>query len=154
MDRRGIDVAFLSRFPVLSADLHSIYFSTARRSRIGDKRPILEAKFRLPSGGYITGFNVHFPASYHPTDMRESAFATLNASVENCPRIVQFLKRETLIPLELKIATMQYWRNGSDRTGVSHMICALDVLGLIFIPHNMSGNFLTCSCGAVTKIGS
>ena len=86
MDRRGIDVAFLSSLPVLSAELHSIHFLTAQRSRTGDTRPILEAKFGLPSGGCITGFNVHFPAPYHPTKMRESAFATLNTVVEKLPK--------------------------------------------------------------------
>ena len=65
-DRRGIDVAFLSRLPMLSVELHSIDFPHSQRSRIGDTRPILEAKFRLPSEGYITGFNVNFPAQYHP----------------------------------------------------------------------------------------
>ena len=85
-DRRGIDVAFLSRLPMLSVELHSIDFPHSQRSRIGDTRPILEARFRLPSGGYITGFNVHFPAPYHPTKMRESAFATLNAIVEKLPK--------------------------------------------------------------------
>ena len=85
-DIRGIDVAFLSRFPVRDAKLHEIRFPEAVKRRVGDTRPILEATFELPGGEMITGYSVHFPAPFHPTVMRESAYETLNALLAGLPR--------------------------------------------------------------------
>ena len=45
---------------------------------MGDTRPILEA-FVLDDGSLLTGYAVHFPAPFHPTVMRESAYRKLNA---------------------------------------------------------------------------
>ena len=78
-DTRGIDVAFLSRLPqVGDAALHPMSFSGADRNRAGDTRGILEATFELPDGSLLTGYSVHFPAPYHPTDMRVRAYEALN----------------------------------------------------------------------------
>lgn len=84
-DRRGIDVAFLSKLAVLGARLHEIDFPEAQRRRVGDTRPILEATFALPDGEPLTGYAVHFPAPFHPTVMRESAYKTLNALLDALP---------------------------------------------------------------------
>ncbi len=84
-DVRGIDVAFLSKFPVLDASLHGIQFSAADKRRVGDTRPILQATFALPNEERLTGFAVHFPAPFHPTSMRESAYETLNALLARLP---------------------------------------------------------------------
>ena len=84
-DSRGIDVAFLSRFPVLEVRLHNIQFVEAVRSRVGDTRPILQASFELPDGTRLTGFAVHFPAPFHPTVMRENAYSTLNGLLQEIP---------------------------------------------------------------------
>ena len=85
-DKRGIDVAFLSKFPATDATLHPITFPTALKARAGDTRPILEATFQLPSGLSLTGFSVHFPAPYHPTEMREVAYTRLNTLVASLPK--------------------------------------------------------------------
>ena len=45
--------------------------------RQGDTRGVLQATFELPDGGLLTGFAVHFPAPFHPTAMRERAYAHL-----------------------------------------------------------------------------
>ena len=34
--------------------------------------------FELPDGSVLTGFSVHFPAPFHPTEMREVAYRRLN----------------------------------------------------------------------------
>ena len=84
-DRRGIDVAFLSKLTVIEAKLHPIIFPKSLKGRVGDTRPLLEATFELPNGEKLTGFSVHFPAPYHPTEMREVAYTTLNSIVESLP---------------------------------------------------------------------
>ena len=78
-DLRGIDVAFLSRLP-LAADpvLHPFDASTFP-DREDDTRGVLEATFELPDGSRLTGFSVHFPAPFHPIEMREIAYDHLNA---------------------------------------------------------------------------
>ena len=84
-DRRGIDVAFLAKHPAVGAKLHEIKFPKSLKKRVGDTRPILEVTFKLPTGDLLTGFSVHFPAPYHPTEMRESAYTTLNKIVGDLP---------------------------------------------------------------------
>ncbi len=79
-DKRGIDVAFLSRLRLAGpAKLHKPEFPGVERARIDDTRGILEATFVLPDESLLTGFAVHFPAPFHPTRMREMAYEHLNA---------------------------------------------------------------------------
>lgn len=78
-DLRGIDVAFLSKLPVIGApELHPLRFPD-HPEREGDTRGVLEATFELPDGGKLTGYAVHFPAPFHPTEMRIVAYQHLNA---------------------------------------------------------------------------
>ena len=85
-DRRGIDVAFLSRLPLVGKPkLHKIPFEGFSRSEIDDTRGILEATFRLPDGALMTGFAVHFPAPFHPYAMREQAYEFLNLLKDDLP---------------------------------------------------------------------
>lgn len=79
-DLRGIDVAFLSRLPLAREPvLHKLRFPGFAAQRVADTRGILEATFRLPDGNLLTGFAVHFPAPFHPREMRLQAFAQLEA---------------------------------------------------------------------------
>lgn len=76
-DLRGIDVAFLSRLPLAKpAQLHALRFDD-HPEREKDTRGVLEATFRLPDGSLLTGFAVHFPAPFHPTEMRIAAYRHL-----------------------------------------------------------------------------
>jgi endonuclease/exonuclease/phosphatase family metal-dependent hydrolase len=85
-DARGIDVAFLSRLPLNGVpQLHDIRFEESFRERGGDTRGILQADFFLPDGSLLTGFSVHFPAPYHPTEMRVAAYGTLNNLLADLP---------------------------------------------------------------------
>lgn len=86
-DTRGIDVAFLSRLPLASEpQLHDIEFDESFAERGGDTRGILQADFQLPDGSILTGFSVHFPAPYHPTEMRVAAYSTLNNLLAELPQ--------------------------------------------------------------------
>jgi endonuclease/exonuclease/phosphatase family metal-dependent hydrolase len=77
-DERGIDVGFLSRLPQTEAPvLHPLKFPDHPGAQ-GDTRGILEATFMLPDGSELTGFAVHFPAPFHPTDMRVRAYQALD----------------------------------------------------------------------------
>ncbi|GMR17226.1 MAG: endonuclease [Gammaproteobacteria bacterium] len=78
-DDRGIDVAFLSKLALAApATLHRIEFAGEYAARAGDTRGILEATFVLPDGTPLTGYAVHFPAPFHPTEMRVAAYRRLN----------------------------------------------------------------------------
>ena len=84
-DRRGIDVAFLTRLPVVGEPvLHPVEFPD-HPDRQPDTRGILEATFELPGGGLVTGFAVHFPAPFHPIEMREEAYDALNRLRQELP---------------------------------------------------------------------
>ncbi|MEL7451407.1 MAG: endonuclease/exonuclease/phosphatase family protein, partial [Pseudomonadota bacterium] len=84
-DVRGIDVAFLSRLPLAGEPmLHDVSVGEFRE-REGDTRGILQATFTLPDGRSLTGFAVHFPAPYHPIEMRELAYDRLNQLRANVP---------------------------------------------------------------------
>lgn len=78
-DIRGIDVAFLSRLPLAGKPrLHAFPQHGIDDKRHGDTRGILEATFTLPGGALLTGYAVHFPAPFHPTEMRVAAYQQLN----------------------------------------------------------------------------
>jgi endonuclease/exonuclease/phosphatase family metal-dependent hydrolase len=78
-DTRGIDVAFLARYPLAGEpELHPFDVPDFP-DRAGDTRGVLQADFTLPDGSVLTGFAVHFPAPYHPTPMRIAAYEHLNA---------------------------------------------------------------------------
>jgi endonuclease/exonuclease/phosphatase family metal-dependent hydrolase len=79
-DIRGIDVAFLTRLPISAAPtLHALNLPANFADRAGDTRGLLQATFELPDGSLLTGFSVHFPAPFHPTEMRVFAYEHLNA---------------------------------------------------------------------------
>jgi endonuclease/exonuclease/phosphatase family metal-dependent hydrolase len=85
-DIRGIDVALLSKLPLADEPiLHEIVFDDEFASRVGDTRGILQADFVLPGGSILTGYAVHFPAPFHPTKMRETAYKRLNQLKEALP---------------------------------------------------------------------
>ena len=84
-DNRGIDVGFLSRLPIVGDPiLHAVSFPDFPE-REGDTRGFLEATFELPNGELLTGYSVHFPAPFHPTAMRETAYEQLNALLAELP---------------------------------------------------------------------
>jgi len=78
-DLRGVDVAFLTRLELAGAPtLHVTDFGDAPEERVADTRGILQTDFVLPDGSLLTGYSVHFPAPFHPTEMREAAYRHLD----------------------------------------------------------------------------
>ncbi len=84
-DIRGIDVAFLSRLPLVSDPILHAFDASAFPDRANDTRGVLQATFELPDGGLLTGFSVHFPAPFHPIEMREIAYDHLNTLRSRVP---------------------------------------------------------------------
>ncbi len=77
-DDRGIDVAFLTRLPLAGEPvLHPLDLPADYVEREGDTRGLIEATFVLPDGALLTGYSVHFPAPFHPTEMRVRAYEHL-----------------------------------------------------------------------------
>ena len=75
-DARGIDVAFLSKFPLARAPVLHPFDVPDYPERAGDTRGVLQADFLLPDGSVLTGFAVHFPAPYHRCGIRAPECAT------------------------------------------------------------------------------
>jgi endonuclease/exonuclease/phosphatase family metal-dependent hydrolase len=84
-DVRGIDVAILSKFPLLGeAELHPLDLP-GFPERAGDTRGVLQATFVLPDESLLTAFAVHFPAPFHPTQMRVEAYQHLESLLSALP---------------------------------------------------------------------
>ena len=84
-DARGIDVAFLSKLPLAEPPvLHPLSLRNFSE-RAGDTRGVLQATFTLPDGSRLTGFSVHFPAPYHPLEMRIAAYEHLADLLDELP---------------------------------------------------------------------
>ncbi len=84
-DLRGIDVAFLSKFPLAEPPiLHPLNLPNFPVRR-GDTRGVLQATFVLPDGSYLTGFSVHFPAPFLPIEMRVLAYEHLAYLLDDLP---------------------------------------------------------------------
>ena len=76
-DTRGIDVAFLSKLPLAAEPILHPLLVPEFPDRQGDTRGVLQADFAMPDGSVLTGFSVHFPAPFHPTEMRIAAYEHL-----------------------------------------------------------------------------
>jgi len=84
-DVRGIDVAILSKFPLADEpQLHPLVLPEFP-DRAGDTRGVLQATFMLPDKSLLTAFSVHFPAPYHPTQMRIAAYQHLASLLAALP---------------------------------------------------------------------
>jgi len=77
-DIRGVDTAFLSKLPLFGPTVMHPLVLDEYPDRVGDTRGLLEATFELPDGSLLTGFSVHFPAPFHPTELRVLAYEHLN----------------------------------------------------------------------------
>ena len=84
-DRRGIDVAFLSRLPLVASPVLHAFDASDFTERQTDTRGVLEATFELPDGSRLTALSAHFPAPFHPIEMRELAYEHLNSIRSNIP---------------------------------------------------------------------
>ena len=86
-DKRGIDVAVMSRLKQhKKAQLHAIPFKGFPKKRVQDTRGILQVDLKLPDNEILSVFGVHFPAPFHPKEMRVQAFKELNRLVSALPK--------------------------------------------------------------------
>lgn len=86
-DKRGIDVAVLTRLPLRGKPLlHAIPFQNVEDKRLQDTRGILQVDLTLPTGGVLTVFSVHLPAPFHPVMMRVQALQFLNQLKARLPQ--------------------------------------------------------------------
>ena len=84
-DTRGIDVAILSKFALAGEPvLHPLTLPDFPE-RAGDTRGVLQATFVLPDESLLTAFAVHFPAPFHPTEMRVAAYQHLETLLAALP---------------------------------------------------------------------
>lgn len=82
-DKRGIDVAVLSRLPLAApTKLHLIEFTPPENSSIAWARPltrgILEVPLKLSTGETLYVFAFHFPSQNNPKELRLDAVHMLN----------------------------------------------------------------------------
>jgi endonuclease/exonuclease/phosphatase family metal-dependent hydrolase len=85
-DERGIDIALLSRFPVVGTpELHKIpYVAKNDTDKIWmeKSRGILEVKLKLPNQETLTVLGAHFPSQANPRYWREQAVEFLTKMIK------------------------------------------------------------------------
>ena len=142
-DARGIDVAVLSRFPLVGQPkLHEIVFRNIEKKRKGDTRPILQVDLRLPSKEIASVFSVHFPAPFHPLAMREQAFHALDVAAKTASQKSQLIIAAgdfNVIPEE---SSRLYRVQASQNWTVAHLAGCFDCLGTNYYPPKNSWSFL------------
>ena len=84
-DLRGIDVALLSKLPLVGTPELQPLDLPNFPDRVGDTRGVLQATFELPDKSKLTAFAVHFPAPFHPTEMRIAAYEHLTSLLDALP---------------------------------------------------------------------
>jgi len=85
-DKRGVDVALMSRFPAEgNVQLHQIEWEKALDLNPHPTRGILEVPLKLPTGSILHVFVVHFPSQASPTAFREDAVNTVKKLVAKVP---------------------------------------------------------------------
>ncbi len=89
-DKRGIDVAMLSRLPEYKkAELHKIPYKgkTDNDQKWMDRsRGILQANLLLPDKTKLSVFGVHFPSGSNPTYWRQQSLDHLNTLLGRLPK--------------------------------------------------------------------
>ncbi|MCB9024851.1 MAG: endonuclease/exonuclease/phosphatase family protein [Bdellovibrionaceae bacterium] len=143
-DVRGIDVAIMSKFPLKEkAKLHYVKFKNISKDRIDDTRGILEATFELENHIPITLFSAHFPAPFHPVEMREQSLQTLNQLLFNLPqdRIV-VAGGDFNIPSEEDHSTQILEKFAAPHWWVAHKEGSSQWQGSTYYPKNKSWSFL------------
>ncbi len=87
-DKRGINVGFLSRFPLAGEPkLHEVIYSPSKDpSRVRyPTRGILQVPVKLPSGKTLYVFGLHFPSQANPVEERMDAMNTLTKAIKALP---------------------------------------------------------------------
>ncbi len=86
-DRRGIDVAVLSRFPISGKSrLHWVNHSGASDALKQDTRGILQVDLEIAPKKILTVYALHLPAPHHPTAARKQSIEYLNELLKSLPK--------------------------------------------------------------------
>ena len=146
-DKRGIDVAVISRLPEAEpAVLHLIPFKgkTAKDQEWMKKsRGILQTNLRLPDGEILTVLAVHFPSPNNPQYWREQAIAGLFKIQKSLPtgRMV-IAGGDFNITSEEESKTKYYSKTLSREWQVSHLIGCKSCRGTNYYHRKKSWSFL------------
>jgi endonuclease/exonuclease/phosphatase family metal-dependent hydrolase len=88
-DKRGIDTALMSRFPLKGKPkLHTINFLSNDKlgnEQLSPSRGILEATFILPGGDLLTCLSLHLPSQGSPTEKRRQVLQKLTKIRNSLP---------------------------------------------------------------------
>lgn len=84
-ESRGIDVALLSKLPIVGEPTAHVVDFGRDRERCGVTRDILQATVELPGGENLTVFGVHFPSGRSPSQCRYRAFKQLSKLANDLP---------------------------------------------------------------------
>ena len=88
-DRRGIDTAFISKFPLSGKPkIHTTKFVSRGKVKKSHSptRGILEATFKLPNGDLLTAFSLHLPSQRSPSEARRQVLGTLKKAISKLPK--------------------------------------------------------------------
>jgi exonuclease III len=127
-DLRGIDPAFISKFPMAGKpQLHIIPFTDSDPEALKKaqrSRGILEVTVKAPNGNNVTFLAAHFPSQSNPTQWREQAVRFANDLIKK----YQAEGRTVILGGDLNIiaseeAKHSYFKNIlSETTDVSHLV--------------------------------
>lgn len=82
---RGIDVALLSKLPIVGEPKAHVIDFGKDKDRCGVTRDILETTVKLTDGENLTIFGVHFPSGRSPKECRFRAFKKLSELANSLP---------------------------------------------------------------------
>jgi endonuclease/exonuclease/phosphatase family metal-dependent hydrolase len=143
-DERGIDTAMLSRLPLEGkAQLEEIPFVQSRKKDKDLKtRGLLRARFKLPDGGFLTAFSVHFPAGYHPTLQRQEALETLTESARSAAKTGDLVVAGGDFNINSKEDSRLYRTIAAKDWWISHIDACRTCLGTSYFHRERSWSFL------------
>ncbi|MGE3681865.1 MAG: endonuclease/exonuclease/phosphatase family protein [Bdellovibrionales bacterium] len=145
-DERGIDVAVISRLPLVKGPvLHPVDFSNVHGidpKTIRPTRGILETHLQLPGGDRLAVFAVHFPSQGAPTELRKVAVETLLNVTRQMPPGTHVVTGGDFNITAREEWTQKYFRDLISRHfEVSHLVGCAKCAGTTYYKDNNSWSF-------------
>ena len=139
-DPRGINIAILSRFPLLQSPvLHAIPGNSLFEPPLS--RGILEAQFDI-HGKSVTIFGIHFPSPRHPLRKRQQAMAFLNQLGASKAGGRKLLMAAGDFNVPITEESQIYRRMASAHWIVAHFVGCYQCLGTYYFRRNHRWSFL------------
>jgi len=142
-DKRGIDVGFLSRFPLIGKPtLHPIPWKPEKpedKKWMEQSRRILEVTVKTPQGDPMTFFVVHFPSQANPSYWRQQVSEFLTSLIKDKgPNAMVVAGGDFNITTEEE-AQQKFFTNIMSQSGaVSHFIGCKDCSGTHYYQQSWS----------------